>query len=177
MTWYWYIGRPTELLLDLDSKRALWYAVQKLRRNIKRGFLDVQEVQLFPSIGAGHFHMLVLLENELPAIERAVWELQLGSDIKRAQYNIMRVLRGLKATNLLIVDRPYTGLWRVYDRVCDCPEKHKPRRITNHCPVLRELHGEEAGAEYFAIQRDRRKRVEAIRLPFGKVPLSTILKS
>src|SRR5664279_4805708 len=109
-------------------------------------------------------------------IERAVWELHRGSDLMRAQYNIMRILYGLEAADLLIAHRPYPGLVREPDYTCECAEKHKPPRITNHCPVLRKLYGVEAGAEYFAINRDRLWRTEDLWLPFGHVPLSRIMK-
>jgi len=176
MKWHWYIGRENELLLDLDSSTALWYAIEKLRRNIRRGFLDVREVWLFRSVAPDHYHVFVILGESLPAIERALWECQLMSDLKRMQYNIMRTLRGLRGADLLIADCEYPGI-RKPDHTCTCGAKHKRRRITNHCPILRELHGTEAGAEYFAIRRDRRRSAKALRLPIGRVPLSLIRRS
>lgn len=174
--WYWYIGRETELLLDLDSSTAVWYAVQKLRRNMRREFLPVSEVHLFRSLAPDHFHMFVILKQTMPAMERAIWECQLMSDLKRVQYNLMRSLRGLSGADLLITDRVYSGV-RQPDYTCDCAAKHKRRRITNHCPILNHLHGAEAGAEYFAIKRDRKQRTTTLKLPIGKIPLSTILQS
>ncbi len=176
MTWYWYIGRENELLLDLDSSTAVWFAVQKLRRNMRRGFLAVAEVHLFRSVAPDHFHMFVILKEPMPPLERAIWECQLMSDLKRVQYNLMRTLRGLQGADLLITDREYPGV-RNCDAVCGCAAKHKRRRITNHCPVLQALHGREAGAEYFAIKRDRKQRTATLRLPVGKIPLTTILQS
>jgi len=176
--WHWYVGRDTELLLDLDSDAALYYAIQRIRRNVRRGFLKLQRpgVRLYRSLGVGHYHLFVFLKEPMPPLERAVWELNLGSDIKRAQYNIMRTLRGLHAADLIIAERAYPGM-RAADHVCTCQGKHKKRRITNHCPVLKELHGVEAGAEYFAIQRDRKPRTNVLRLPVGVVPLRKILNS
>lgn len=175
--WHWYIGRDNELLLDLDSDAALFYAVARLRRNMRRGFLKVARVHLYRSMAAGHYHLFVILkQTTMTPIERAVWELALGSDMKRAQYNVMRTLRGLRAADLIIADRAYPGM-RPADHTCSCDGKHKRRRITNHCPILKELHGVEAGAEYFAIQRDKKPRVQPLRLPVGVVPLSKILNS
>ena len=177
--WHWYIGRENELLLDLDSDAGLWYAVQRLRRNIRRGFLKVEKdgIHLYRSIAPGHYHLFITLQRELGPIERATWELNLGSDIKRAQYNIMRTLRGLRAADLIISERAYPG-FRQADHTCNCDGKHKRRRVTNHCPILRELHGVEAGAEYFAISRDAKPRTARLRLPVGgPIPISTILKS
>jgi hypothetical protein len=176
MTWFWYIGRTNELLLDLDTPKSLYFAVVKLQRNIRRGFLKVKSVWFYPTLAPGHHHMLVFLKNRMGAIERALWELYLGSDIKRAEYNIQRVLRGLDGADLLIVDKPYPGLGRKPDYTCECPGKHKPRRITNHCPVLRKLHGKDAGAEYFAINRDRKRKREKLLLRYGRIPISRILK-
>ena len=42
MKWHWYIGRANELLLDLDSDKALWYAAQRLRRNLRSLFGDLR---------------------------------------------------------------------------------------------------------------------------------------
>jgi len=179
MKWHWYIGRANELLLDLDSDKALWYAAQRLRRNLRRGFLKVEKdgVRLYRSLQAGHYHLFITMQREMPPIERAVWELYLGSDMKRAQYNIMRTLRGLRAADLIIADHAYPGL-RAADHICQCDGKHKRRRITRHCPILAELHGVEAGAEYFAISRDAKPRTARLRLPVGgPIPISTILKS
>jgi len=176
MKWHWYIGRDNELLLDLDSDAALWYAIQRLRRNMRRRFLDVKTIHWYRSIAAGHYHLFVTLKTPMPPVERALWELNLGSDIKRAQYNIMRTLRGLRAADLIIADRAYPGL-RAPDYTCACGGKHKRRRITNHCPILKELHGAEAGAEYFAIQRDLQPRRRGLRLRPGQIPLSIILRS
>jgi len=176
VTWYWYIARSNELLLDLDKPASLYWALVKLRRNIRRGFLKVESVWLYPTLAKGHHHLLVFLRSNLSPIERAVWELYLGSDIKRAEYNIQRILRGLDGADLLIVDRPYPGLEREPDYTCDCPEKHKWRRITNHCPVLRKLHGSQAGAEYFAINRDRCRLRKKLRLRYGCVPISRLLE-
>lgn len=174
--WYWYIGRENELLLDLDSRTALWYCIQKLRRNLQREFLKVKDVHLFRSSAPDHFHLILTLAEPMPPIERAVWECELMSDLKRVRYNLMRTLRGLPGADLLIADRPYVGI-RPPDYECGCGEKHKRRRITNHCPILQKLHGSEAGVEYFAIWKDRKKRTAPIRLPMGKVPHSLILKS
>ncbi len=176
--WHWYVGKDNELLLDLDSDAALYWAIQRLRRNVRRGFLKLQRpgVRLYRSLGAGHYHMFITLAQPMQPIERATWEMYLGSDLKRAQYNIMRTLRGLRAADLIIADHAYPGM-RPADHTCTCPGKHKRRRITNHCPVLKALHGAEAGAEYFAISRDRTPRATTGRLPMGIIPMSKILNS
>jgi hypothetical protein len=170
------VGRDNELLLDLDSDKALWYCWGKLRRNLNRGFLRARSVHLFRSAAPHHYHLIVTLAGPMAALERAVWELALMSDIKRSEYNLMRILRGLPAADLLIADRAYPGM-RPPDHVCSCKGKHKRRVITRHCPVLGALHGVEAGAEYFAVARDRKRRTDPLRVPVGRVPLSLILNS
>jgi len=166
--WHWYVGRGNELLLDLDSERALGYAMDRLERNIEEGFLRVKEDPYVErSSTPGHYHMIVTLRKPLDAVDRAVWELHLGGDLVRAQYNLMRISRGVNGTSdFLIADRPYPG-FRPPDGVCRCPEeKHKEKTVTDKCPVMRELLGRECSAQYFAIRPKNS-------IPVGRIPLST----
>ena len=98
------------------------------------------------------------------------------SDVVRMQYAMMRTLHGLDGGDFLIADSAYPGI-REPDYTCHCAEKHKARRITDHCPVMQSLLGPEASAEYFARRQDLRDRREILRLPAGRVPLSIILES
>jgi hypothetical protein len=174
--WFWYIGKENELLIDLDSELRLWNWKEKMRRNVVRGFLKVENVYLARSVSPGHYHVIVTLAEPMEPLRRLLWECELQSDLQRMKYSWMRLLQGLDAPDLLIADRPYPN-FRPPDYECFCAEKHKPRRITKHCPILRLLHGDQAGAEYFAIRRDRIKRDKPLRLPIGNVPLNKITNS
>lgn len=168
MSWHWYVRRGNELLLDLDSERALHYARVQLKANEK--WLRVREKPYLERSGTpGHYHMILTLEKPMQPIQAAVWEMHLGGDRIRAQHNLMRISRGVNGTaGFLIADREYPG-FRPPDNYCGCSEKHKERRVTSRCPVLRELLGREASAQYFAIRRK-------VKLPVGRVSLAKLLK-
>ena len=173
--WYWYIAQPRELLLDLDSETALYYARARLQRAMRRGFLKVRDIYFERSVSRNSYHLAVRLQKPMRAVERAVWEIFLHSDITRGLYNIMRLQRRIRGAGLLIRRERFRDFYREADYVCYCPGKHKTKRITRHCPALKLLQGDAAGAEYFPINRDRKRRKRSRFLPFGKVPLSLIL--
>lgn len=175
--WLWYIARRTELLLDFDTEGALFYGRQRLQRAMRRGFLDVREVYLERSVSRDSYHMAVRLRKPMPAVERGAWEIFLHSDLTRGLYNLMRLQRRIRGAGLLIRRTPFS--YRKPDYVCYCRtnnrDKHKPLKVTRHCPALKVLQGDAAGAEYFPRNRDRKRRKRSAVLPFGKVPLSRIL--
>lgn len=173
MTWHWYIGKRDELLLDLDSDRAVVLALDRLRLNLRRGLLKLKEQPyLQESHRPGHYHLMLRLHKPMPTVERIAWEIQLRSDVTRALYALMRTAHGLTCGDVLIADREYED-FRKPDRTCECKAKHKADRITGSCPVMRSLYGDEASAEYFA----RRRKQEQKGLRFGRIPLNRIINS
>jgi hypothetical protein len=173
MKWFWYVGRENELLLDWDSDTAMWFGLERIARNVRRGLLHVSDFAWGQSAASGHYHAMVTLETQMAPIERAMWEVELRSDVKRAQYSVMRSCHGLSAADLLIAKRAYPG-FREPDYTCNCDcMKHKKKKITGRCPVMRELLGGEATAEYFAAKKQRK----TLRLPVGRVPVALLLNS
>ena len=168
MRWHWYIGGDYEVLLDVDSDRQLWYARERIRENEREGLLPLKELHTYRSQTPGHFHILITLSEPLLPIERVNWGWHLGSDPVRAQYAFMRIAHGLPG-DFLISTVPYDG-FRPPDYTCECREKHKEKKITGRCPVLRQLLGKECAAEYFS----RRKRAVRKPWPVGRVPMRLI---
>jgi hypothetical protein len=166
----WYIAEPIEVFCDLDSGRALFYALNKLRRGWER--LGVRRAHVYES-SLGKYHLIVILKKPETALHRATFALWLGSDRIRAVYTLERIARGLNAPDLLIAKDIYHRGW---DHSCQCREKHKFRRITNNCPVMLKLHGKESGAEYYPRRRDRFPRVRAS-VKFGAIKSPQVLET
>lgn len=164
MTWYWYAAKDNEIFLDLDSRARAGYAFQRLRRAIRQQALDVDSVYFYRSQSKNKFHMIVVLRSPMDAMRRTRWAAYMGSDIVRCLYTQERIARGLMWPDILITRREY---FRSPDAFCFCAEKHKARRITQNCMVMRGCHGIEAGAVYFAKNKDRKKR-DRFRLPVGR---------
>jgi hypothetical protein len=165
MKWYWYVSRPNELFLDLDNQRAVLFALEKLERN-NPDYLAVRDRYLYESGTPGHYHLIVRVYGSMPAMERAIWELYLGSDIRRQEYVMMRLQRGLDglpltSADFLITPEPYG--FRKPDLECDCEGKHKEKRITDDCPVMQVLLEDQRSAVYFALKG-------TMKLQLGKLP-------
>lgn len=169
MTWHWYISRPDELLLDLDSRSALKAFALRLRYVIRGRFLPVREVWLFRSASGGdHYHVFIQLAKPLMGTQRAIWQLYLASDQKRELYNLMRIEHGLIDAILLIAREEYPIPDRLPDYTCNCPEKHRKAIVYHRCPVIKQLHGAQAGKSYFpSITRGPSSRWH-ISLPLGE---------
>jgi len=174
--WHWYVARRNEIFLDLDSPAKASRAVAKLRRTLRREMLPIQAVYFYRSLSKGKYHMILRLNRVMSAEERALWAMWLGSDIIRGLYTLERLRRGIRAADLLIVAYPYVE-FRQRDYSCQCKGKHKPRRITDHCPIMRRLHGEERTADYFSRNMDRKARTRGPVMPIGRVPLSRIVNT
>ncbi len=171
MKWFWYRSEENEIFCDLDSRERLFYALQRLRRALVQGVLDVESVWLYPSVTVDKFHLIIRLkDDDRPADARVRWAMYLGSDTVRGLYTLERIKRGLQWPDLLIAAQEY---YRPADAMCDCPEKHKAKRITANCPVMQAHHGEEAGAVYFAKNLDRKPR-KKLGVPLGRIPLTVL---
>lgn len=160
---WWYVGRENEILLDLDSERAVRMAMDRIRRNLRAGLLVVDTIHFYRSPTPGHAHMFVTLKKPMCPLERATWALHLGSDLARGLASIMRGCRGVGGADLLIANQRYDV--RGPDHTCDC-NSHKTRAAQRACPVMRELRGAAADAEYFA-----KPRARPVVVPVGNVPL------
>lgn len=174
MKWYWYIAGDREILLDADSKASLLNAMFRVGRNVRQKFLQVRDVHVFRSTpGEEKFHVFVRLKKEMPAMERALWQLHLGSDAVRELYTLTRILRGLNSPNLLIAKSIYPIPSRKPDYTCNCPTKHQGVELCQSCPVISKLHGKEAGAIYYAL-RTERKLKRRISVPVGRVSIARL---
>lgn len=194
MRWFWYVARPNEIFVDLDSPAATTRALSVLRRalNVKRTAktpllkLGILGVWLYPSEAEGHSHLIVVLKNNLSFIDRTAWSLWLGTDQIRAAYVMERFLsfacrndasipdgwvdsvidNPSFPTELLSVRHEYG--FRKPDTFCFCKEKHKKKHVTDKCSALVAILGDMRSADYFPRNRDRVKR-EPIRPPWGEI--------
>lgn len=164
--WHWYIARANEVFIDADSTSRLFYAMRQVQLNWDR--LNGREVFIYPSGTAKHYHLILQMHDGMDAWQRAVWELHCGSDRLRTEYIFERIRRGRAAgADFLLTSHPYD--FRKSDRACGCEAKHKDKSVTDACPVMQSLLGEEASAEYFARQPNAQ-------FQYGKVDLQKILR-
>lgn len=188
--WYWYVAKPNEIFLDLDSGRAITRALSVLRRalNVKPSAkapickLPIKSVWMYQSVSGGnHVHLIVVTD---PAIHqnfhrKVAWSLWMGADQLRAAYVMQRFEwmfdpdcdASPLGYELLATHRPYG--FRKPDAVCRCKEKHKPKHVTDKCPVLIQLLGNARSHDYFPRNRDRVRRAP-VRFAWGQVPLSNL---
>lgn len=169
--WHWYVARPHEIFLDLDSRRALTRALSVLRRAItyKYAFenrLAVQSIWLYPTESESHTHLILVLAESLPFVVRVAWSLWMGGDQIRAAYVMERLRRGIEFPELIATRREYE--FRPADLMCKCSSKHKRKNVTDQCPALKEYLGDQRSADYFPRNLDRVER-EPLLLPWGRV--------
>lgn len=187
---FWYLAKEWELLIDLDDymrpapaksgeSRGPWGEIffrRRLADAIRADRLQVLSVYLDRSNTAKHWHAIVRLADSMPVMERLAWQLRLGSDLMRAQADIMRAARGISCPSLLIRKEPMRDFYRPADYECPCDRKHDTAEQfelgERACPVWRELRGmtpwELFGRTFHGNQR-------AVRLPIGNVPIRFIL--
>lgn len=174
---YWYVSRSNEIFLDLDSRLAMTRAFRVLKvwlngSEVKWNLPKPIQVFHYPTGRPGHCHVVVVLPDSC-ALEdtlRATLALWMGSDKLRTAYVLERQRFGLgSCADILCGNRTYH---RKPDYLCMCPAKHKQRRLTDRCPALRIILGVFRSADFFP--RTGYKRVPALRIPVGKVPLTII---
>lgn len=192
MTNYWYAARPNEIFCDLDSKKSLLRALRVVRSAIiereqfvvsagvrervtsgNRLLLDVRTVHYYPTTRPGHGHLIITLNNAYDAETRARWALWLGSDRLRACYVLQRIAEScIYSADLLVTSRKYH---REPDQRCACKEKHKTKKVTDHCAALRRLIGSQASADYFPRVGTARK-IKPFRVPIGKISKTKLIR-
>lgn len=183
--WNWYVSRPNEIFVDLDSKRSIARAFSVLRRGMASRlhggsiavafgpYLDVDSIWFYPSGRVGHAHLIVCLKEQMDPLQRALWALWMGSDRIRGVYVIERLRNMVIAADVFST----RGLFefRYPDDRCTCPEKHKAKAITDKCPAMQRLMMDQRSADYFPRNTDRKKRGPLV-IPWGRVSRSSILK-
>jgi len=189
--WYWYVAKPNEIFLDLDSGPSITRALSVLRRALSvtpsaktpLNKLDIESVWLYPSVEPKHAHLIVVLKDAMEFYRRVAWSLWMGGDQLRAAYVMEREARvsweGFlpsvctfgNPSELLAVRKAYG--WRTPDATCGCKAKHKPKPVTDRCPALMEILGEHRSDDYFPRNRDKVRR-PPVRFAWGKVPLSNL---
>ena|ERR1700738_822730 len=89
MRYYW-PARGNELQIDLDQVTLRQF---HKRLGVLRGLDQVKIVHVSeqPSKTAGHWHVTITLEDELPAMERVLLQCALGSDPVREMLNWARI--------------------------------------------------------------------------------------
>jgi hypothetical protein len=187
---FWYLAQPEELLIDLDNymrpapsktgesrgpwgeiffRRRLADAIRAERLAVEMVFLDRSNTEL-------HWHAIVRLARPMAVMERLAWQLRLGSDLMRAQADIMRAARGIESPSLLIRKTEMADFYRAPDRECPCTRKHDTAEQfelgAKACPVWLQYRGmtpyELFGPTFHGDQR-------GVALPIGNVPLQLIL--
>jgi hypothetical protein len=147
------------------------FAVLRRSMRANQNGLDIEAVYHFPSGTQGHAHLIIVLRHEMDALERALWALWMGSDRVRGIYVIQRLHLMVDAADVFSTHMLFP--FRPPDDRCECPEKHKDKRITDNCPAMKRLMLEHRSADYFPRNTDRKKR-KAIRVPWGRVPKDLI---
>lgn len=171
---YWYRARPHEIFLDLDSNRAVARALSVLRIAIRKKHLPIESIWLYSTPTKGHAHLIIALSEEWSRLDRVAWSLWLGNDRLRCAYILRRSISALPEVcmNADILTSKYQ-YYRGADAWCECKEKHKPKKITEKCPAMKHLLGEERSADYFTRTGSRPPK-KKIRVPWGKVSLTQI---
>lgn len=173
-TWKWYVSRDNEIFLDLDSRRATERAFSVLRRSMTSARLDVDSIWFYPSTKPNHAHLIVCLKSGMPALQRALWALWMGSDRIRSVYVIERLRHMVIAADVFSTRMLFQ--FRAPDDTCVCPGKHKDKGVTDKCPAMQRLLMEERSADYFPRNRDRKKRKPLPLVPWGRVPKSMLME-
>lgn len=167
---HWYASRPDEIFLDLDSNRATARALSVLRLALRRHQLPVKAVWLYSTSKRSHAHMVIQLKDAMEPASRLAWSLWMGNDRLRVAYVLERYKRFLVFGDLLVSKHPYH---READAWCHCTRKHKQPSVTNKCPAMIHLLGEERSADYFTRTGSAPPR-RKIRVPWGQVSLTQL---
>ncbi len=190
--WFWYVARPNEIFVDLDSGKAISRALSVVRRALlvkptaktPLNKLPIESVWLYPSGTEGHAHLILVLAKELTVIEKVSWSLWLGTDQIRAAYVIERFLAFWRSADVrsgrsdyeiqaeILATHEVYG-FRKPDTFCYCKDKHKKKSVTDKCDALERILGDHRSDDYFPRNRDTKER-ESVRFPWGKVPLTNL---
>ena len=181
MTWYWYIARYDEILIDLDCRDHNGLGrVEMFRRRLKaliiRNRFDrytIESVWLYPSMNQAGYHAVIHLGAPLSAMERAILALRLGSDIHRGLCTLQRIIERHGAPDLLIASHKWPGFYREPDQRCDCEEKHTAT-VMAKCPVALAIRPSFASFDFFG---QSETGPGAIKLNFGRVNIETIMET
>jgi hypothetical protein len=167
---FWYASRPNEIFLDLDSNRATARALSVLRLAVRKKDLAVKQVWLYGTPTAHHAHMIVVLRRDMSWADRLGWSLWMGNDRLRVAYILRRWNNGVKNEDLFVTKELY---YRDPDAFCGCILKHKDPEVTQACPAMEHLLGDERSADYFTRTGKAPPR-RKIRVPWGRVSLKQI---
>jgi hypothetical protein len=167
---YWYVSQPNEIFLDLDSNRATARALSVLRLAIIKRDLRVKQVWLYGTPTAHHAHMIIVLKEDMAWLTRLAWSLWMGNDRLRAAYVLERSRWVDGKQDLLVTKTPY---YREWDSICKCRRKHKKKFVTDRCPAMGILLGNQRSADYFTRTGHAPPR-RKIRVPWGRVSLKQI---
>ena len=167
---YWYASRSNEIFLDLDSNRACARALSVLRLAIRKRDLLIHQIWLYGTPTAHHAHMIIVLKKPMEWLTRAAWSLWLGNDRLRLAYVLERSRWVINTQDLLVTKTPY---YREYDSICKCRKKHKAKEVTDRCPAMGILLGNQRSADYFTRTGKAPPR-RTIRIPWGRVSLNQI---
>lgn len=175
--WYWYVARPNEIFVDLDSNAAISRALSVVRRalNAKRvggplNYLPIESVWLYRSQAKGHAHLIIVLKSPMEMQTRQMWALWMGGDPLRVAYVLERYRRCGKGD--LLASRVQYG-FREFDEYCECKEKHKPKHVTEKCSALFRILRVHHSDDYFPRNRDKKKR-KPVRFAWGRIPLTNL---
>lgn len=136
--WHWYVAREDELMIDLDGEVLLEIA----RKRLDRSPLEWRSAFVAGSSTDNHFHLVIRLKEEMPALQRQVWQLFLMDHTYRSVNNLFRAIAGVPAPSLLIAPQRWNlqKFWRPADAMCHC-KSHKNSEKIFDCPAHQKLRG------------------------------------
>lgn len=183
MGWLWYKSTERELFVDLDipafipkkqRRREAQYKVGglllRLRRAVQQRKLSVSSVWIAPSNSPGNHHVIVTLKNGMCDVERTAWELFLGSDKARAEWDLLHISREGDKSALLI--RRDTLLQpRQPDGRCSCKGKHDSIISRKRCPVLAKIQPGEPMPKFFPINKGKKRTGNMPEIAYGIIPM------
>jgi|SRR5208283_1939372 len=139
MKWFWYVARNDELMIDCDGLALVQMALRRLERS------NLQFIKTFvnPSVSPDHFHLVIKLAENMPPMERQIWQLYFMDHVYRSVNNLFRVLYSVKSPCLLISHQKWVEpFWRPPDMICGCKEKHSTLGKMKKCKTARMLRGQ-----------------------------------
>lgn len=176
---FWYVAKPNEIFLDLDSRKSMtrafrvmnvWMKAERSRSGFPWNLPPIVSVHHYPTGRVNHCHAVVTVAAEMTAQERQILALWMGSDRLRSAYVFERMQHGLGLwSDLLCTPIEYH---RPADFTCQCKGKHKDRKVTDGCHALKMILGRYRSADFFP--RVGHKPIKPVQIPVGQVPLSII---
>lgn len=121
-----YFARSNEVLLDIDSDCKFKLFLKRLSKieNLVRKPIVIESTRLH------HFHIFIKLKKRHKFVNLSALQSYLGSDIKRENSNLSRIIAGASKP-ILLIHYSRVKHWRKPDIICSCPPKWKGKKLGN----------------------------------------------